>query len=229
MVPSHAESRATLLAIACFAAALLAPRGTPAAVEAAAADNCTVDTSNTAVPNFCAASLEYQPNRIILTHIDMAQGNMRIKADHAEATGPDQDPFKDSHWVFTGNVQVWMPQGHLQADRAEAQISGGRISSTSASGKPAQFEQSTPAGVVSAHGHADDIRYNVAGSEIQLDGDAWLTNGCNELYGERITYDMANQHIQADSRAGGNQRIRGTIRPQCKPTAPVDLRSGKPS
>jgi lipopolysaccharide transport protein LptA len=170
--------------------------------------------------NYEASSSEIERNKLILHDIDMSQGPMRIKADLAVATGPDKDPVKNSNWVFTGNVHVWMPEGELHADRAEAQISDGRISSTAASGAPASFEEPPQPGREAAHGHARDINYDVASDQVRLTGDAWLTDGCNEFNSDRITYSVSSQQVEADSHPGGTQRIHGTICPQSLPHTP---------
>ena len=50
--------------------------------------------------------------------------------------------FKNSHWVFTGNVHVRAEsQGDLRADRATVEIVNGALASAFVSGSPAQFQQ----------------------------------------------------------------------------------------
>jgi lipopolysaccharide transport protein LptA len=135
---------------------------------------------------YTASSLQAERNHLVLTDIeivDTTRGTTQIKADHAEATGLD---LGNSRWVLTGHVQVYLPQGQLQAREATVQFTDKRIASIAADGSPAQFQrqvvrtgQTTPIDVT---GHAQQITYNVARDEVQLTGNSWLTDGCNDMY-----------------------------------------------
>ena len=60
---------------------------------------------------YTASHLDAERDRIVLHDIDIVdttRGVSRIKADHAEATGPD---LGNSQWVLTGHVQVFLPKG----------------------------------------------------------------------------------------------------------------------
>ena len=93
-----------------------------------------------------ASHLEYSPNHLVLHQfdiVDTTKGRTQVKGDLAEGTGRDS---KNSTWVLTGHVQVFMPQGHLSAERATMQIVNNRIRTMtaqgSAQGSPAEFESS---------------------------------------------------------------------------------------
>src|SRR5665213_1365260 len=89
---------------------------------------------------YTASKLEAERNRIVLYDIDIVdttRGVSHIKADRAEATGLD---LGSSQWLLTGNVQVFMPQGELHADKATVQFASKRIQSMTAEGAPAVFE-----------------------------------------------------------------------------------------
>jgi lipopolysaccharide transport protein LptA len=164
---------------------------------------------------YTASSLQAERNHLVLTDIeivDTTRGTTQIKADHAEATGLD---LGNSRWVLTGHVQVYLPQGQLQASAATVQFTDKRIASIAADGSPAQFErqvvrtgQTAPTDVT---GHAQQITYNVARDEIQLTGDSWLTDGCNDISTQQITYDIASQRVQAAAVPGADGRVHGTI------------------
>jgi lipopolysaccharide export system protein LptA len=47
---------------------------------------------------------------------------------------------------------------------------------------------------------------------VQLQGDSWLTDGCNEINSDHILYDIASQRVQADVAPGDSGRVHGTIR-----------------
>ena len=63
-----------------------------------------------------------------------------VKGDVAEGTSTSNDS-KNIASVITGHVQIFMPQGHLSADRATMQIVNNRITMLTAQGAPAEFER----------------------------------------------------------------------------------------
>src|SRR5579862_7336909 len=165
---------------------------------------------------YTASSLEAERNHLVLKDIaivDTTRGTTQIKADHAEANGLD---LGNSRWVLTGHVQVYLPQGQLQASSATVQFADKRIASIAADGSPALFErqvvrsgQATPTDVT---GHAQQITYNVARNQVQLTGDSWLTDGCNDISTQLITYDIASQRVEASAAPGAEGRVHGTMR-----------------
>jgi lipopolysaccharide transport protein LptA len=164
-------------------------------------------------PPMCyrASHLEAERNRVVLYDfdiVDMTRGISHIKADRAEGTGLD---FANSRWVLTGHVQVFMPEGLLRADRATVLFASQRIDSMSAEGAPAEFEHPLENGQV-AHGHAQAIDFDMARNEVQLHGDGWLSDGCNEITGGHISYDIGAERVRADSAPGDSARVYGTIR-----------------
>ncbi len=188
-------------------AALLRAPGALAAEAAGAALPCDE-------PPLCytASRLEAQRNHIVLYDIDIVdrtRGISRITADRAEASGPN---LGDGDVVLTGNVRLRVPQGELAADRATVQFADKRIASMTADGNPATFEHTLESAARVAHGHAREITYDLARDELQLRGDSWLSDGCNEINSEHILYDIASQRVQADNAALNAGRVHGTIR-----------------
>jgi lipopolysaccharide transport protein LptA len=186
---------------------------------------------------YTASSLQAERNHMVLQDIhivDTTRGITRIQADQAEANGQD---LGNSEWVLTGHVQVWMPQGKLSADKATVQFVNKRIASMSAQGAPAEFEHSAApvgqdggpadaagrgrAAMETAHGHARDIDYDLEHDLLKLNGDSWLSDGCNEINSQSIVYDIANQKVRADAAPGGDTQVHGTLHartgPQCGP------------
>jgi len=149
-----------------------------------------------------------------------------VKGDLGEGDVTSADS-RDSHWTLTGRVQIWMPQGHLSADRATMKITNDRITTLTAQGSPAQFERfadgTLPAGLSGsgqaalqrANGHAGEIIYDVEHNQLELNGDAHVIAGCYEFSSEHIVYDLANQKVQADPR--DNSHVIGTIKTGCSP------------
>jgi lipopolysaccharide export system protein LptA len=190
---------------------------------------------------YTASSLQADRNRMVLRDIhivDTTRGITRITADQADANGQD---LGNSEWVLTGHVQVEMPQGKLSADRATVQFVNKRIASMSAQGAPAQFEHSAAASgqdgaaigagdtgnrghgaIENARGHAREIDYDMERELLKLNGDSWLSDGCNEINSQSIVYDIANQKVRADAAPGGDTQVHGTLHartgPQCGST-----------
>lgn len=178
--------------------------GAEAAVEASPCDE----------PPLCytASRLQAERNHIVLYDIDIVdrtRGISRIRADRAEASGLD---LGDSDLVLTGQVRMNMPEGELRADRATVKFAAKRITSMSAQGDPATFEHALDKNLQTAHGHAREITYDLERDELQLKGDSWLSDGCNEITSDHIVYDIASQRVQADSTPGETNRVHGTIR-----------------
>jgi len=171
---------------------------------------------------YTASSLSAERNRMVMQNInivDTTRGITRIKADLAEASGQD---LGNSEWVLTGHVQVVMPQGRLSADRATVQFVNKRIASMSAQGTPAEFEHSA-APAENARGHAREIDYDLEHELLKLNGDSWLSDGCNEINSQSIVYDIVNQKVRADAAPGGDTQVHGTLHarsgPQCTSAA----------
>ena len=157
--------------------------------------------------------------------VDTTRGVSHITADRAEETGAD---IGNSQIVLTGNVHAEMAQGELSAASATIQVVDKRIASIVAQGSPAQFLRfghpaAAPAGArqggpnaalanTAVHGHADSITYDLQAGSVQLNGNSWLTDGCNEFTSQRITYDLMTQTVQAGPEPGNRSRVHGTIR-----------------
>jgi len=176
---------------------------------------------------YTASRLDAERNRMVLHDInivDTTRGITRIKADVAEANGPD---LSNSDWVLTGHVQVFMPQGNLRADRATVQFVNKRIASMSAQGAPAEFEHNVEGAAASlapsdtayrargqietARGHAREIDYDMENDLLTLKGEGWLSDGCNEITSQSIVYDIVNQKVRAETVPGDAAQVHGTL------------------
>jgi lipopolysaccharide transport protein LptA len=198
----------------------LAPAG-GGAVRAAEAARALPGCSNGNIC-FTADDTEYRRNRVVLHNIVIYQGGsvLRIQAQSAEASSLD---FTDSTWTLDGAVQVRTTQGQLAADHATVRFAASRLGSALATGSPASFAQHAPADdpTRAARGHALNIDYDPVAGEVRLQGEAYLTDGCNETSTERIVYDFAQQRVRAQGTTGGGGRVQGTIRPACRPAGPA--------
>ena len=218
-----------LLAVGASAAAAA---GAAIAEEPAPGDNGVTESgANCAAGNLRYSAddgFEYRRDRVELRNVVIYEcgSPLRIAAQRAEASSLD---FDNSTWTLTGAVSVRMVQGQLAADNATVQFASRRLAMATVNGVPATFEQraekaapaagntaagSTAANSSDAQGHARTIIYNVGAGEVQFVGEAWLSNGCNEITGPSFTYNVAQKSVKSPQQAGG--RVQGTIRPQCK-------------
>ena len=80
----------------------------------------------------------------------------------------------------------------------------------SASGRVAilKVEQYARTDKQPAKGRAVALEYNLDSGLIRLNGDAWVTDGSNEVSGERLSYDLRKDFVLADSSGGKQVRMR---------------------
>jgi len=193
----------TLKAVALFGLALSAAHAMPEHVEQ---QTISLDAQS--------SELDYKNNNLVFRKVRIAQGNMSVTADQAQATGLD---FENSRWVFRGNVKITMDQGLLTSDEAEVTFVKKLLSKAVANGKPAAFEQHIEKTGKLAQGHADTIDYDVTKGVVHLAKNAWLSDGQNEIRGESLKYNVLAQSISAEAPEQGSQRVHIIITPPAKP------------
>jgi lipopolysaccharide transport protein LptA len=137
-----------------------------------------------------SSDFDYQNGMLKFDAITITQGGIRITAEHAVASGLD---FKDSNWEFSGTVRISMPESALASDTARVRFSGGEIESAAVTGAPATFEQKRKDEL--AQGRANRIDYDLRRGAVELDGDAWLSDGKTEITGAKLVYSTANQRV----------------------------------
>lgn len=158
------------------------------------------------------SEVDYKTQHARLRNVVITQGDLKVTADHAEATGLD---FKDSRWTFTGNVHITsLDQGKLASSAATVDFRNEHMQKAAVTGAPAEFEQTASKTGVFARGHANSIVYTVASATVQLQGNAWLEYGRNEITGPLLVYDIATQKLQGASTADQGERVHIVIRPK---------------
>jgi lipopolysaccharide export system protein LptA len=183
------------------------------ALAASPAIAATVETQSIAL-DAQSSELDYKNNNLVFHKVRIAQGNMSVAADQAQATGLD---FENSHWVFRGAVKITMDQGQLTSDEAEITFAKKLISKAIVNGRPAAFEQRIAKTGKLAQGHADSIDYDVTKGVVHLSKNAWLSDGASEIRGESLKYNVLSQSIIAESSEQGSQRVHIIITPPAKP------------
>jgi lipopolysaccharide transport protein LptA len=162
-----------------------------------------------------SSEIDARTNALVFRNVVISQGNMRVQAEHAHATGLN---FANSRWDFDGNVRIDAEQhGNLRSDQAVVEFRDNHIARATITGKPAEFEQKRANSDAVARGHADEILYDLNDGTVKLTDDAWLSDGQNEISGPLLVYNIREQHIQAvaapNAPVGGEQRVHISIVP----------------
>jgi lipopolysaccharide transport protein LptA len=150
------------------------------------------------VINSVFSNIDYGTNTADFTDIVVSQGDTRLTAERASATGVG---FTNSQWTFAGRVVIILePRGSLSADQAILQFRNGELTQVTAIGSPAYFEQRRTDSGRPAHGHADQITYDAKQDTVRLYGHAQLSDGRNvEISAPVFVYNVRDERLQADS------------------------------
>lgn len=183
------------LALLCLALPVVAQpaqRGTlPITVEAAGSD------------------LDYKNGRVVLRQVSIVQGDTRVRARQATATGLE---FENSRWLFEGEVSIEAPEGSLASDTASVSFLDNTIQRAEVEGTPARFERVDATRSVS--GRAARIDYDLVAGTVRLTGEAWISDGENQIVGSALVYSIAEQRVLAEAAEQGGQPVRITIQPR---------------
>lgn len=156
-----------------------------------------------------SSDFDYRNEALRFTKVRITQGDVRVEADQATASGLN---FDNSRWQFEGTVHITVQGGYLSSDTATVEFRANRIARADILGKPAQFEQQRADQL--ARGHARHIDYDLDSGRVRLEGEAWLSDGHNEINGPSLVYELSAQRVVAQGGKGGDQRVRITINPQ---------------
>lgn len=170
--------------------------------------------------NLEAAStdFDYRNNTLLFRRVRISQGMLQVEAQEASATGLE---FENSQWSFKGQVRITVPDGKLASDLATVTFRNNEISRALVQGGPATFEQRLEDGRL-AQGRAKSIEYDVQAATVRLLGDAWLSDSRNEIRGNTLVYDIAQQRVAANPDETDPGGVRITIIPQDKkPVTPA--------
>jgi lipopolysaccharide transport protein LptA len=159
--------------------------------------------------NLEAASSQFDglANRLTFQRVVITQGPMSIRADRGQA---DRLDFENTRWYFDGDVVLDNQGARVECDSAELLFEGYELRSAVLRGRPVELRQNRP-GAAPTEGKAEVMDYDVTAATVRLSGDAWLSDGANEVSGENIAYDLAREYVTAD--AGEKGEIRMKIRP----------------
>ena len=129
-----------------------------------------------------------------------------IEADHMEwneATGITE---------FRGSVRYRYPTEKITilSETLKIHRQGNQLVSLTAKGQPVQFEGLTDEANV-VKGQSTHLHYDAQSEMVELNGDAQLQTGKDNLRGERITYNMQTQKAEASGDKTQGKRFEAVI------------------
>lgn len=131
--------------------------------------------------------------------------------------------------TFTGNVIVTQGSIKITADKVVVTRPGGDSKKTivDAYGNPATFYQMQDNGKP-VQGHASKLHYELANDFVELTGNAYIEQLDSNIKGDRITYLVKEQKMQAYSQ-GQSKRVTTVLVPSQLQDKPTSTNSEKKS
>ncbi len=146
-----------------------------------------------------SSEFDIRKGKLTFTGLRISQGTLGIKADKAEASKLD---FEDSVWVFSENVVIDNAGTLIYCDRAEINFKEHRLIDAVVTGNPARFLHPATEYIKQKEGRANEMEYDLVSGIISMAGDAWLSDGSNEISGARISYDISRDYVIANGEDG---------------------------
>jgi lipopolysaccharide transport protein LptA len=185
------------------------------ALTAAAQSGLPPDNSTQPINLEAASSdFDYRNNSLLFKRVRITQGGLEVTAQTASATGLE---FENSEWRLQGDVRITVPGGRLDSNEARVTFRKNQIVRATINGAPAQFEQQLKEQAQVARGRAGSIVYDVQASTVRLTGNAWLSDGQNEIRGNTLIYDIGRERVQANPNEKDPGGVHITINPPRKP------------
>jgi lipopolysaccharide transport protein LptA len=147
-----------------------------------------------------SSNINDETNTADFTNIIVSQGDTRLTAERASATGLG---FTDSRWTFAGSVVITLePRGSLWADQAILEFRDGELAQVTAIGSPAHFEHTSTDSREAGHGRADEVTYDAKKEIVRLSGHAELFDGRGaQISAPVFVYDVRDDRLQGDSQS----------------------------
>jgi lipopolysaccharide export system protein LptA len=156
-----------------------------------------------------SSEFDRKNDRLLFKGLRITQGSLHIEADEAEANQLD---FEKSRWIFSGNVVIENVGTKAYCDYAEIFFLEHQIQNAVMRGQPARFTQIRLGDDLETQGEtqgrANAMEYDLQSGLISMSKDAWLSDGSNEVSGDRITYDLVREYIIADADESGQVRMK---------------------
>jgi len=168
---------------------------------------------NSLTKALCAMLISWHPLAIALP--EDARQAIHITAD--SATRNDQTGIT----LYKGNVLLSQGSMKVTGDSIELRQTGTTITTIIAKGRPAEFQQRTAADKEVTHAYGEVLDYNIRTKELEITGQAKVSQGNDSFSGNRIIYDMNKSTVNAFSDHSGNgQRVQMIIQPKATAQEP---------
>lgn len=159
-----------------------------------------------------ADSTDYdgKSSMLMFRGLRLSQGTTNIEADIGRASKLD---FKDSVWVFSGNVVIDVDAGHIECESAELSFTDTQLRLAAIKGSPATFELRRPGSDEITFAQAGDLRYDLATGVVEFSDEAIITEGGNQISSSFLVYNIKEQRINAQSSGNGDEKVKITVIP----------------
>jgi lipopolysaccharide transport protein LptA len=150
----------------------------------------------------------------------ITQGNLRIAADDALATGFEFD--KAGELRLTGNVRVDVDAASMEANSAVFTYANGQLSRGELEGTPVSFSEVDAATQRKVTGHAGKMSFDNVARTLRMTGDASVQLDSREVLGCDLIYDFRAERVTSGSAdCEGGFRVRVRRDSEERATAPV--------
>jgi lipopolysaccharide export system protein LptA len=117
--------------------------------------------------------------------------------------------------VYQGGVQANQGTMYVTADRMTVEYRDKKVVRIVATGEPAHYRQQLESDQGEVKARARTIVYHTQEERVQLERDAYLEQGGNEIAGELINYDIVAGRVNAESGEDGPVTV--TVQPATRP------------
>jgi len=159
-----------------------------------------------------ADSTDYdgKSSMLMFRGLRLSQGTMNIEADIGRASKLD---FKDSVWVFSGNVIIDVDAGHIECESAELSFTDTQLRLAAIKGSPATFELRRPGTDEITFAQAGNLQYDLTAGVVEFSEEAIITEGGNQISSSFLVYNIKEQRLNAQSSSDGDERVKITVIP----------------
>jgi len=159
-----------------------------------------------------ADSTDYdgKSSMLMFRGLRLSQGTTNIEADIGRASKLD---FKDSVWLFSGNVVIDVDAGHIECESAELSFTDTRLRLAAIQGTPATFELRRPGSDEVTFAQAGQLDYDLDAGIVEFSDEAVITEGGNQISSNFLVYNIKEQRINAQSAGDGDEKVKITVTP----------------
>ncbi len=120
--------------------------------------------------------------------------------------------------IYSGDVILTQGSMKITGKSLELRQTGTTVSSIIAKGSLAQFQQRPAADKEITHAYGKVLDYNIRTKELEITGQAKVSQGPDSFSGNRIIYDMKKSTVNAFSdNSSKGERVQMIIQPKAAP------------